>query len=204
MRRAREPEAKMLGDGSHRWHQHHRVVYGNLYRLRQGGDRVTAEDVVHTKHVCDEERVDFAPLKGFREFRPVFYFVVVQGLVSWMRPHAGRDMPNAVHVKSIYQNLFRRDVSHASACECRSPPRSSLPVSTNFSQSTAIWSRGDQRSQGQLAIRVPPALQLIWSPQFAQSNVTMTARLFGGMRFLATKSYRVTYRARDQMMPIGM
>jgi hypothetical protein len=31
----------------------------------------------------------------------------------------------------------------------------------------------------------------------------MTGRLFGGIRFLATKSYRVTHHARDQMMPIG-
>jgi len=78
-----------------------------------------------------------------------------------MRPHAGRDMPNAVHVESIYQNLFRHDFPRAPDCECRSPPRSSLPVSTNSGQSAAISSHDDQRCPGQLAISVPPALHLI-------------------------------------------
>ena len=71
---------------------------------RLGVDEDTASS--YADDISDEQTVEQPAFKDLRQFSPVFEGLVLGRVVSWMSPQTVIDVPDAVHVESIEQDLF--------------------------------------------------------------------------------------------------
>ncbi|MNN63937.1 hypothetical protein D3C81_1793500 [compost metagenome] len=98
-------EAKIVGDGGHGRHQEQRVVDRQLDRFLQCHVQRLAVDVVGADDIGDEQAVEQPTLQQARQVCPVADGRVLGRCVPWMRPQAVVDMPDAVHVEGIEQDM---------------------------------------------------------------------------------------------------
>ena len=101
-----EAEAKVFGDCGHGRDQQQRVVDRKLDRLFERHVHRVLVDVVHADDVGDEQTVEQSALQQLRQFGPVFDGFVLSGVVPWMRPQTMVDVPDAVHVERVEQDLL--------------------------------------------------------------------------------------------------
>jgi len=105
-----EAEPEVARDGSHRRHQQQRVVDRQLDRLFQGHVHGFAVDVVGADDVGDEQAVEQPTLQQARQVGPVFQGLVLGRGVPWVGPQAVVDVPDAVHVEGIEQDLLGHQI----------------------------------------------------------------------------------------------
>ena len=84
-----------------------RIVDRNLGCLVQRMIIAALVDVVIADDVGNKDAVKNTALELNPQLRPVFEILVLPRPISWMRPLAGRLMPDAVHVESIEADLPR-------------------------------------------------------------------------------------------------
>ncbi|MNR38375.1 hypothetical protein D3C85_1564710 [compost metagenome] len=99
-------EAQVAGDGGHGRDQQQRVVDRQLDRLLEGDVQRLAVDVVGADDVGDEQPVEQATLQQARQAGPVVQGLVLGRGVPWVGPQAVVDVPDAVHVEGIEQDLL--------------------------------------------------------------------------------------------------
>ena len=101
--------AQMITERETMGHELQRIVDGYLCRLTERRIEITAIDVVHAKHVGDEQAIELAALQDFRQIDPVFQVFVLPGAIAGMRPETRRLMSDTIHVERVEPNL----ASHA-------------------------------------------------------------------------------------------
>lgn len=106
----RDSEAQMIGDRSHGGHYQQRVVDRYLRAGAQRGLRPTAEHVVDTQHIGDEQPVEQALLQHLRQVGPVSDVLVPPCLRLGVTPRTRDDVRHAVHVERVEDDLSGHSV----------------------------------------------------------------------------------------------
>ncbi|MDT4840445.1 hypothetical protein FQZ97_742690 [compost metagenome] len=95
----------MLRHGRHGGDEQRRIVHGNLRGAAQGGVGVSAEHIVDTDHVGEEDPVEEACFEPFGVIYPVLQFSVPRRLVTRVCPQALLDVADTIHVEGIEANF---------------------------------------------------------------------------------------------------
>jgi hypothetical protein len=103
--RGGQAKAQMLGHQGHGRNQLQRIVDRHLRSLTDRRVTVAVVDVINAQHIGNEQAVELAALKDFRQVGPVFEVLVLPGTITWMRPQARRLMADAVHVEGVQANF---------------------------------------------------------------------------------------------------
>ena len=99
-------KAQVLRHGGHRRHQQQRIVDRQLDRfLQRQVDRLLVH-VVDTDDVGDKQAVKQPALQRGRQPGPVAQRIEIDRVIARMRPQPVIDMPHAVHVERVDQQLF--------------------------------------------------------------------------------------------------
>ena len=91
----------MLGGSRHGGDEQERIVDRNLRGMRQGGVRVTAEDVVDAQDVGQEQTVEQPPFQRLRERDPGLEAAIVSRAVARVAPESRRLVRDAVHLEGV-------------------------------------------------------------------------------------------------------
>ncbi|MNP14224.1 hypothetical protein D3C76_1065370 [compost metagenome] len=100
-----EAKTQVAGHGGHGRHQQQRIVDRQLDRLFERHVERLAVDVIRADDVGDEQPVEQPTFQQTRQVGPVFEGLVLGRGVARMRPQPMVDMPDAVHVERIEEDL---------------------------------------------------------------------------------------------------
>ena len=103
-----QAEAEVFRHRRHRRNQQQRIVDRQLDRLPQRHLHRPLVHVVDPDDIGDKQTVEQTTLQQLRQLGPVFQRLVLGRVVPRMGPQAVVDMPDAVHVEGIEQDLFLR------------------------------------------------------------------------------------------------
>ncbi len=101
-----ETETEVFRHGGHRGHQQQRVVDRQLDRLLERDVHRLLVHVIDPDDVGDEQPVEQSALEQLRQGGPVFDRIELGRRVLGMGPQAVIDVPDAVHVERVEQDLF--------------------------------------------------------------------------------------------------
>lgn len=101
-----EAEPQVAGHRGHGRDQQQRVVDRQLDRFLERHVHRALVDVVDPDDIGDEQPVEQPALQQLGQLGPVLEALVLGGGVPWVGPQAVVDVPDAVHVEGVEQDLL--------------------------------------------------------------------------------------------------
>ncbi|KAG0745209.1 hypothetical protein G6F24_015939 [Rhizopus arrhizus] len=104
----RDAEPQVPGGGRHGRNRQQRIVHRQLDRFAQGQVGRVLVDVVHAHDVGQEQAVEQPAFQQPGQIGPVVQRLVLRGRVARMGPQAVVDVPHAIHVERVQEDLLLR------------------------------------------------------------------------------------------------